>query len=1230
MVDNIPIFTLEDLEKKNPVRQKKNVCIFFCKTEENESIPEIENPIDIIDKRNEKITERNQIIERLELRDVHSEIKSKMPVQQINVTLNELPPLPSPSRDKPVEKKREKEGEGDRDRDREEEEETEDPERKPKKKIGEKKKTEKKKEMETTQPETQKETQLLRTVKIGDKIVAERLPKQKRFVMKVSNFYMNNRKLYIEKLSQIFKPYRDEILNQTENITCDSLLKPKIDFGLLTHQKVVRDYLNLFTPYRGVLLYHSLGSGKSCSSIAIAEGMKSEKNIVLMTPASLKMNFFRELKKCGDPLYRLNQYWEFISIDGKPDLVAVLAKSLSLPTQHIRKQGGAWMVDVSKPSNIGQLNASDQQSLNEQIDMMIRTKYTDINYNGFTKKKLRELTQNGTINPFDHKVVVVDEAHNLVSMIVNKLQKKSSISYQLYNYLMDAIDVRIVLVSGTPIINYPNEIGVLFNILRGYIKTWTFHVQTTTEKKVNRDFLLKLFRDAGIHTVDYVEYSGNVLQITRNPFGFVNTYSNKKAGGGITRKKQVQKNNKTRKQLASSPDSQESLYSLKKDGVMVRKPIQDMEIGQDESMDHYYQHMDNMYKGGANEFAEYTGVTLDETGNIDDVEFQKQIVKTLENAGIHVLVPNQMELKKKAIKEKEELKQAISDNDNDVEAKERGKIDNKIIPPIKYKGLPDTSKEFIDMFVNVNTGDITNIDVLKRRILGLTSYYKSSQEQLMPSFVKTNTNDIYHREIIPMSNFQFAYYYKYRKEERDRDKKQKPKPMDDVTDDLKISSTYRIRSRSACNFAFPNEYPRPMPTNENVTEDELNAVTKDMQREKEDYIEEEEENEDLENPSVDYLTKLKNVLDALKYDPLHPRPQEFLTEEGLELYSPKFLRILQNIQNKENKGLHMIYSQFRTVEGIELFKLVLEAAGYVQFKIKKVGETWELDIKPEDMEKPKFMLYTGTETKNEKEIMLNIYNGTWDFIPQELANQLREKNENNMFGEVIRIIMITSSGAEGINLRNTRFVHITEPYWNITRIEQVIGRARRICSHQDLPEDMRNVKVYLYQSVFTAEQKKDDKNIELMLGDVSRIDGSSPVTTDEYLFEISQIKNRMNSQILKTIKETAIDCSIYTNTNAAENLVCYGFGKVYSNAFGTYPNLEMDKEEKTEENLKTVDFQPQIITDETTGMRYVVNKRTNEVYDFESYNMKKLNPQTDVLFVGNLVKKNGKYQIQFL
>ena len=51
----------------------------------------------------------------------------------------------------------------------------------------------------------------------------------------------------------------------------------------MTHQKLVRDYMNTYTPYRGIFLFHGLGAGKTCGSIAIAEGLKSEKSVCFNT-----------------------------------------------------------------------------------------------------------------------------------------------------------------------------------------------------------------------------------------------------------------------------------------------------------------------------------------------------------------------------------------------------------------------------------------------------------------------------------------------------------------------------------------------------------------------------------------------------------------------------------------------------------------------------------------------------------------------------------------------------------------------------------------------------------------------------------------------------------------------------------------------------------------------------------------------------------------------------------
>ena len=101
------------------------------------------------------------------------------------------------------------------------------------------------------------------------------------------------------------------------------------------------------------------------------------------------------------------------------------------------------------------------------------------------------------------------------------------------------------------------------------------------------------------------------------------------------------------------------------------------------------------------------------------------------------------------------------------------------------------------------------------------------------------------------------------------------------------------------------------------------------------------------------------------------------------------------------------------------------------------------------------------------------------------SSEINENNENadqlggnrpsaskNARGNIIKVFMITSSGSEGITLKNTNFVHIMEPYWNAVRIEQVIGRIHRICSHEDLDAENKFVEAFLYMMAFTQMQKE--------------------------------------------------------------------------------------------------------------------------------------------------------------
>jgi len=270
-------------------------------------------------------------------------------------------------------------------------------------------------------------------------------------------------------------------------------------------------------------------------------------------------------------------------------------------------------------------------------------------------------------------------------------------------------------------------------------------------------------------------------------------------------------------------------------------------------------------------------------------------------------------------------------------------------------------------------------------------------------------------------------------------------------------------------------------------------------------------------------------------------------------------------------------------------------------KLTKRDGQWLLDIKEKDEKKPRFALYTGTETVEEKELIRNIFNGTWEYLPFSLSTQLKSMAPNNLLGEIVKVLMITASGAEGISLRNVRYVHITEPYWHPVRLEQVIGRARRICSHQELPKDLQTVEVFLYLMEFSQKQIDSDDSIELRLKDKSRIDKITPVTSDQHLYEIANAKAEVANKLLKAVKEASIDCSLHAKAGDKDDFVCFTFGNPDPNKFAYRPAIaDEEADDITMRNKKTMVLKglKKITYD---GISYAWNKETGDLFDFDSY-----------------------------
>jgi hypothetical protein len=916
----------------------------------------------------------------------------------------------------------------------------------------------------------------------------------------------------------------------------------KLKLETYKYQAFVREYIRQASPYRGVLVYHGLGSGKTCTSIAAAEALYSQsgKKIIVLTPAALRENFYDQLMFCGFNHYRLQNYWTSFPLSDTH--VRLFAENvLEIPSDYIdsvlRLKGDEkhviWVPDLSKPesqSNFNSLQDWERTSISNQIHAFLKNKFTFIGYTGYTITKLLQIAvENPTF--FDNSVIVIDEIHNLSRLMCGKLDyfldSKSKHSETItnekwrptwrgvgqeappadgkwtkefvkrsYNYysraflfyvlLLQAKNSKIIALSGTPIVNHPLEFGILSNILHGYFNSLEFIVKTKNDDSIEniKDFLKAHPR--------------------------VNFYDSEK----------VQENTKF-------------FVTMLEDGYM--KSIQETYVKKPDGSD------DKTKPKKKSTVITYVG-------------------EDAQPALIHDLF-------------------------GDISAKLGSLIVGE--PTYKLEPLfPPTLNSFNEYFIDEKTATVKNTDTFTRRTSGLVSYYRGSKEELMPKVTKD--------EIIKckFSPYQQSEYEKIRKEEINKESKTKKAVG---TEALELSTkgnsdSYRINSRSICNFCFPTEIPRPYPKNmrdiKNVVSMDKGDITEKAElidpevekeeqsvREEDDYIskgEEKEENEEGEQPQPQIEAKTKedefkilqmkafNELSSIKDEIFHIETN-VPEEQQLKHYSNKFYEIYKRIQ--ESPGSSLLYSVFKVLEGLGVFSLVLEANGFQRIRLQGPEKDLEFDeatLKSftERPEQPRFILYSGSESFTERMTLINIFNSDLKKLPPKIKTVLEQFNKvhpkskaikveetkeekkegekpitgpiQNLYGELCKVFMITKAGAEGLSLYNIRTVHIMEPYWNKVLTDQVKGRAVRICSHKNLPVNERTVDVYTYLSVFNGPP-----SLTFQLKDGSK-------TSDEYIFQLATEKDKISSEFLMKIKNGAVDCSLNKSENE-KGIVCVSY-----------------------------------------------------------------------------------------
>ena len=142
----------------------------------------------------------------------------------------------------------------------------------------------------------------------------------------------------------------------------------------------------------------------------------------------------------------------------------------------------------------------------------------------------------------------------------------------------------------------------------------------------------------------------------------------------------------------------------------------------------------------------------------------------------------------------------------------------------------------------------------------------------------------------------------------------------------------------------------------------------------------------------------------------------------------------------------------------------------------------------------------------------------------------------NKDGSLLKIILGTRSIMEGVSFKNVKQVHITDPWWNEARIEQILARAVRFCSHTGLPLDEQYTDIFRHYTVLPMVPDPDI--LEIIPSPEFKYLAS--ISIDQKMAMSSLKKYQINNEFEETLKQVAYDCDLNNKGNIIrleENIV---------------------------------------------------------------------------------------------
>jgi superfamily II DNA or RNA helicase len=870
------------------------------------------------------------------------------------------------------------------------------------------------------------------------------------------------------------------------------------DFELAPQQAFVRNFLSFQTPYNSMLLYHQLGTGKTCSAIGVTEEMRDymkqmglTKRIIIVASPNVQDNFRRAIFD-DRKLKLVDGLWNIRDCTGNKLLKEINPMNMKgITKEKVISQIGSlinasyiFLGYVEFANYILKTESGKPKGMKQEK----RVKGTKAFYGEYKNASDRARQQRRNLQAeFNGRLVVIDEIHNI------RIAGDSSTKFvadALLNLVKSTENMRILLLSATPMYNDYKEIIWLLNLMNANDKRATIEIKDVFDKNgdfkknsVGEEIGKELLIRKAIGYVSFVKGENPYtfpFKIWPMIFSPQNTFKEHIYPSYQMNGRKIEKDDKLKfldVYLINIGSYQSLGYKFIIDNLKNKKITITTKTGVIKDMPNF----ENMDSFG------YVLLTmpLESLIMVYPIDGLESAVKQIADEGI-VVEEERSHSGEKPIYLSEVLVQPEPE-EAEAESEEPDAEEPDAEKPDADSGLEKKSKD--ESFAKLYSFEEANVEDEEE------PEERTIFDEYMPKSAGENEDENEEIEI--------------NETEVDEEPEYSHTDIDDLPQDVKLlrnrsslSSIESIGGKSVSDGKSMNGGSGKRGKLKVVESSESETSMGDIYISPNDLV----GKKGLERLMTFVDSNKPPVKGSFEYKPTTLKNYgRIFSPDEIGKYSSKIKNICENVLNSE--GIALIYSQYIDAALVPM-ALALEEYGFSRF-----GEG----------AKSLFKSPPGTRSKGLKYCMIT---GDPRLSPNNDFEVKAITSEDNMNGEKIKVVLISQAGTEGIDFKFLRQIHILEPWYNMSRIEQIIGRAVRNFSHKSLPFEQRNVQIFLYGTLLENQRQE---------------------AADLYVYRVAEYKAQQIGQVSRVLKENAVDCIINHNqTKFTQEIMDIGVTQVLS------------------------------------------------------------------------------------